>query len=170
MSITLIFLLLFALLVYWLLTQILPERRKLSLLRPGLGDGLLDNLNEQRHQQGLPLLELDPDLTIVAEDKAVHQLMTGLSDEGWTYPDEYSDMFGQSLLMEMLFTGPMETMLDRMYRQRDLDDGEWVRCGIGVAGSQSGQVVVALILCREAWEPLAEVNRRLLADRLPASD
>jgi hypothetical protein len=153
MSVTLLFLLLFAVLVYWLMTQILPERRKNSLLRPGLGEGLVESLNERRHELGLPLLEMDEDLMVVAENKAVHQIMTGRADEGWEYPEGYDALFGQSLIMEALFSGPVATMVDRMARSRDVLDGEWIRCGIGVAGGQSGQMVVALILCREAWEP-----------------
>lgn len=165
MSVTVLFLLLFAVLIYWLMTQILPERRKSSLLRPGLGAGLLASINERRHELGLPLLELDPDLTMVAEDKAVHQIMTGISEEGWEYPEGYADLFGQSLLVEALFTGPMSSMLDRMYRQRDVLDGEWISCGIGAAGRQPGQGVVALILCREPWEPMfaAPPRRSLFA-------
>jgi hypothetical protein len=159
MSVTLLFLLLFAVLVYWLFTQILPERRKGSLLRPSLAEGILGSLNERRHREGLPLLEVDDELMLVAEDKAVHQVMTGLDDEGWVYPAEYEEMFGRSLLMEALFAGPMASMVDRITRQRDVLDGEWVRCGIGVAEAERGQVVVALILCREAWEPVVESLR-----------
>lgn len=164
MSITLLFLLLFAVLVYWLMTQILPERRKVSMLRPGLADGLLATLNERRHRAGLPLLEMDEELTLVAENKAIHQVEIGCEDEGWEYPEVYAGMFGKSLLMEALFTGPLPTMVDRMERQRDLLEGEWIRCGIGVTECKRGEVVVALILCREAWEPAAEgAHRRWLA-------
>lgn len=162
MTVTVLFVLLFLILVYWLLTQILPERRKWSLLRPGLADGLLEHINGRRHERGLPLLEPDEDLFLVAEGKAVHQVMTGITEQGWEYPAEYVDMFGQSLLMEALFTGPMDSMVDRLARQRDIFDGEWVRCGLGVAGQRSGEVVVVLILCREAWEPAPEtVENRL---------
>jgi hypothetical protein len=160
MSFTVLLLLLFALLVYWLMTQILPERRKFSLLRPGLSEGLLESINERRHEMGLPLLELDPDLMLVAEEKAVHQILTGISDEGWEYPDVYADMFGQSLLMEALFTGPVSAIAEQMSRQRDLFDGEWICCGIGAAFGESGESAVALILCREPWEPVAEVAQR----------
>jgi hypothetical protein len=157
MSVPVLIALLVAISIYWFVTQILPERRKMSLLRPALGDGLLENVNEHRHQRGLPLLELDDELVLVAENKAVHQVMTGRADEGWEYPSEYSDLFGRSLLMEALFTGPLTSMVDRMAAHRDILDEEWISCGIGVASSPAGQVVVALILCREAWEPAAEV-------------
>jgi hypothetical protein len=156
MSVTVLFVLLFAVLVYWLYTQILPERQKTSLLRPNLGEGLVTHLNERRRERGLPLLELDEDLCIVAENKAVHQVMTGQDDEGWDYPEEYADLFGRSLLMEALFTGPMTTMVERMIRQHDVFDGEWIGCGIGVAGGGTSKTVVALILCREAWRPATE--------------
>lgn len=159
MSITLLCLLLFAVLVYWLATQILPERRRTSLLRPGLGEGLLGTLNDRRHGRGLPMLELDEELTRTAENKAVHQLLTGRDEEGWEYPQAYAPLFGRSLVLEALFTGPMPSMVDRMIRLRDIFDAEWVRCGIGAAGDRSGEGVVALILCREAWEPAAEVTQ-----------
>ncbi|HEX8919204.1 MAG TPA: hypothetical protein VF898_11930, partial [Chloroflexota bacterium] len=61
MSVTVIFVLLFAVLVYWLYTQILPEQQKSSLLRPNLGEGLVSHLNERRRERGLPLLEMDED-------------------------------------------------------------------------------------------------------------
>jgi hypothetical protein len=156
MSITVLFLLLFAVLVYWLFTQILPEKRKNSLLRPGLADGIVESLNSRRHDRGLPLLQIDGGLTEVAENKAIHQLMTDLDDEGWDYPGMYQEMFGRSLLMEALFMGPMASMVERIGRHRDVFDGEWIRCGIGVVGGQSGHVVVALILCREAREAMEE--------------
>lgn len=159
MSVTLIFVLLFAILVYWLYTQILPEQQKSQLLRPSLGEGLVTQLNERRRERGLPLLELDEDLCMVASNKVVHQVLTGKDDDGWNYPEEYAEMFGRSLLMEALFTGPMTTMVERMTRQRDVFDGEWVGCGIGVASAKTGQTVVALILCREAWEPASEAVR-----------
>src|SRR5579859_2102852 len=133
MSVTVLFVLLFAVLIYWLYTQILPERQKSSLLRPSLGEGLVTHLNERRRERGLPVLEMDEDLCMVAANKAVHQIMTGHDDQGWDYPEEYADLFGRSLLMEALFTGPMTTMVERMSRQRDMFDGEWVGCGIGVA-------------------------------------
>ncbi len=157
MSVPVLFLLLICVLSYWVVTQILPERKRGSLLRRGLGEGLLTSLNERRRQRGLPLLELDEELTMIAEEKAIHQVMTGRDDEGWEYPEEYAYMFGHSLLLEALFTGPIASMADRVARQRDMFDGEWIRCGIGVAGGQPGQVVVAMILCREAWEPMPEV-------------
>jgi len=109
---------------------------------------------------------MEEGLMLVAESKATHQVLTGRDDEGWEYPDDYHGMFGRSLLMETLLKGPSTTMPDRLLRMRDLFDGEWIRCGIGVAGSASGQVVVALILCREPWEPAVEearaANRSLL--------
>jgi len=157
MSLPVLFLLFFGVLIYWIMTQILPERKKGSLLRRGLSEGLLGSLNERRHQRGLPLLELDGELTMIAEDKAVHQVITGRDDEGWEYPADYAYMFGQSLLLEALFTGRIGSLAERIAHQRDMLDGEWIRCGIGVAGSEPGQVVVAIILCREAWEPLPEV-------------
>lgn len=167
MSIAILFVLLFIIAVYWFITQILPERQRLSLLRPALADGLLEKINDRRHEQGLPLLEIDDSLMAVAENKATHQLMTGEDEEGWDYPGEYLDLFGKSLLMEALVAGPATAMPDRLLRQRDIFDGEWVRCGIGVAGGASNQVVVALILCREPWEPLAETTRhRSLLERL----
>lgn len=159
MSIILIFLLCFAVLVYWLMTQILPERQKVSLLRPNLGEGMLDSINELRHKRGLPLLEMDEGLMWVAENNAIHQFMTGQDNEGWDYPNEYTPLFGRSLLMEALFTGPTTEIIERLARQKDIFDGEWIGCGIGVAGGKSGRVVVALILCREAWEPATETSR-----------
>jgi hypothetical protein len=156
MSLPVLFLLFFGVLVYWVMTQIVPERKKGSLLRRGLSEGLLGSLNDRRRQRGLPLLELDDELTMIAEDKAVHQVMTGRDDEGWEYPADFAYMFGQSLLLEALFTGRIGSIAERIGRQRDMLDGEWIRCGIGVAGNEPGQVVVAIILCREGWEPLPE--------------
>jgi hypothetical protein len=167
MSVAILFVLLFVIAVYWFMTQVLPERQRLSLLRPGLADGLLEKVNEKRHTMGLPVLEMEEGLMVVAENKATHQVMTGLDDQGWEYPDEYAEMFGRSLLMEALIAGPSSVMGDRLVRQRDIFDGEWIRCGIGVAGGASNQVVVALILCRESWEPMAEMTRhRSLLERL----
>lgn len=160
MSLVLLFLALVALSTYWVMTQILPERRRDALLRPGLADGLLDTLNDKRHALGLPLLELDEDLMAVAENKATHQFLTGIETEGWDYPSSFNGMFGRSLLIEVLLTGPAAAMGERLARQRDVFDGEWVTCGIGVAGGQSGQVVVALVLCREAWETAGAINPR----------
>jgi hypothetical protein len=157
MSLPVLFLLFFGILIYWIMTQILPERKKGSLLRRGLSEGLLGSLNGRRHQHGLPLLELDVELTMIAEEKAVHQVMTGRDDEGWDYPADYAYMFGQSLLLEALFTGRIGSLAERIAGQRDMLDDEWIRCGIGVAGSEPGTVVVAIILCREAWEPLPEL-------------
>ncbi|GAC1322019.1 MAG: hypothetical protein NVS2B16_02260 [Chloroflexota bacterium] len=156
MSLLLPFGLLAIVAIYWFTTQILPERKQNALLRPGLGLGLLTDLNDRRHQRGLPLLELDDELMEIAERKAVHQIMTGHSDEGWQYPEHFSAMFGQSLLMEILLTGHATTMADRLIQQRDVFDGEWISCGIGVAGGQTGQVALAMVLCREAWEPAVE--------------
>jgi hypothetical protein len=167
MSFILLFALILAVSVYWCVTQVMPERRKESLLRPGLAEGLVASLNERRHRLGLPLLEMDEDLMEVAENKASHQLITGRSDEGWDYPSEYRNMFGRSLLMETLLTGPSSSMAERLGKQKDVLDGEWVRCGIGVAGGTSTNVVVAMILCREPWEPVPEVARhRSLLERL----
>lgn len=167
MSLPILFVLLIVVAIYWFMTQILPERRQVSVLRPGIADGLFDAINHRRHEMGLPILEMEEGLMIVAENKATHQLMTGKSDEGWEYPQEYSQMFGHSLLMEALVMGPAEKMGERLERQRDIFDGEWIRCGIGVAGGKSGHVVVALVLCREAWEPVPEVAaHRSLAERL----
>jgi hypothetical protein len=165
MSFILLFGLLLAVSAYWCFTQIMPERRKSSLLRPGLAEGLVTRLNEKRHSMGLPLLELDEDLMDVAENKASHQLITGRSEEGWEYPDEYADLFGRSLLMETLLSGPSSIMADRLLKQRDVLDGEWIRCGIGVAGGTSSNVVVAMVLCREPWDlaPQANHHRSLLA-------
>ncbi|GAC1444249.1 MAG: hypothetical protein NVSMB52_03390 [Chloroflexota bacterium] len=167
MSILVLFLLLVGVSVYWFLTQIRPEQHQLSLLRPDVADGLIESVNNKRHELGLPILELDEDLMVVAENKAIHQLMTGKSDEGWDYPAEYAGMFGHSLLMEALVTGPADKMSHRLERERDLFDGEWIRCGLGCAGGRSGQVVVTLVLCREAWEPMPEVAaHRSLVERL----
>lgn len=160
MSLVVLVALLVLVLAYWLVTQILPERERNTLLRPTLGSALIDTVNEQRHKKGLPMLELDDGLCAVAENKAVHQIMTGISEEGWDYPVDYSDLFGRSLLMESMVMGSLETIPDRLRRQRDLFDGEWVSCGVGVAGGKSEQVVVALILCREAWEPAMEAVRQ----------
>lgn len=160
MSFALLFVLLIIIAAYWTKTQIIPERRRLSLLRPNLADGLLDHLNERRHRQGLPLLELDEDLLHVAESKATHQFQTGIDDEGWEYPSAYARILGRSLLIEMLLTGPAPLMAERIEKQQELFDGEWITCGIGVAGGQSGQVVVAMVLCREAWDSVAESPRQ----------
>jgi hypothetical protein len=157
MSLGLILVFLVALAVYWFYTQIRPERQKQALLRRSLGDGLFETLNERRHGLGVPLLEPDDELMTVAESKAVHQVMTGQTDEGWDYPAEYRRMFGCSLLMEALIVGPAEHVVERLCRQKDALDGEWIRAGIGVAGGRSGELVVALVLCREAWEPAPEV-------------
>jgi hypothetical protein len=167
MSLAILFVLLFVIAIYWFMTQVLPERQRVSLLRPALADGLLERINERRHDDGLPLLEMEEGLMVVAENKAAHQVLTGKDDEGWDYPGEYAEMFGRSLLMEALVAGPAAAMADRLLRQRDVFDGEWIRCGIGVAGGGSSQVVVALILCREPWEPMAEMTRaRSLLHRL----
>jgi len=164
-TVALVFVLLFAAATYWLITQILPERRLTRLIRPGLGDGLLEALNERRHDAGLPLLEIDPELATVAERKAAHQILTGHDEEGWEYPSEYKPMFGRSLLLEALIAGPAEMMSERLSKQSEIFDEEWVRCGIGVAGGASSQIVVALILCREAWEPAAEGAATLATSR-----
>ena len=142
--------------VYWYMTQILPERRQMSILRPGLGEGLLMRVNERRHRRGVPLLELDDELMLVAENKAVHQVMTGRSEDGWEYPAEYADLLGRSLLMEALFVGPLHSMVERMARHRELLDEEWISCGIGAATGKANEVVVAVVLCREAWEPATD--------------
>ncbi len=157
--------------VYWFMTQIMPERRRVNLLRPSLADGFLAQLNEQRHAKGLPILELDEDLLVVAENKATHQFLTGVNEDGWEYPSQFAPMFGHSLLMETLLTGPATVMPEKLSRQRELFDGQWIRCGIGVAGGQSDQVVVAMVVCREAWEPATQaVGHRSLASRLGLSE
>jgi hypothetical protein len=167
MSLPLLFLLLIAIAVYWTMTQILPERRRVQLLRPSLADGLLEGLNARRHERGLPILELDEDLLEVAESKATHQFLTGIDEEGWDYPASYAGMFGRSLLMEVLVSGPAPRMLEKLLRQTDVLDGEWVICGIGAAGGRSDQVVVAMVLCREAWEPATvELRQRSILERL----
>lgn len=167
MSFYVLFVLLIGVAGYWLKTQILPERRRLSLLRPSLAGGLVESLNERRHGRGLPILEMDDDLMRVAEGKATHQFLTGIDEEGWEYPATYARMFGRSLLLEILLTGPAAVMGERIAKQGDVFDGEWISCGIGVAGSQSGQVVVALVFCREAWEPAVESTRqRTFLERL----
>jgi hypothetical protein len=156
-----------ALAVYWYKFQIQPDRQREALLRHGLGEGLLTALNESRHEKGLPLLEVDDDLMDVAEGKAVHQVRTGASEDGWEYPAEYRTMFGRSLLMETLLVGRADTMKEKLLRQAAVMDGEWIRCGIGAAGGQSGRVIVAMVLCREAWEPVPEVaQNRPFAERL----
>jgi hypothetical protein len=167
MSLALIFIFLIAIAIYWVMTQILPERHRTSLIRPTIGQALLASVNESRHRRGLPLLEMDEELMAVAENKAAHQVMTGLDEEGWEYPPAYAELFGQSLLMESLLQGPLDGMADKIARQRFVLDEDWISCGIGVAGGQSGQVVVAMILCREAWEPYGGVEEQLtLAQRI----
>ncbi|MDQ2743052.1 MAG: hypothetical protein M3Z66_12265 [Chloroflexota bacterium] len=157
--------------IYWFITQIMPERRRVNLLRPSLADGFLAHLNEQRHAKGLPILELDEDLLVVAENKATHQFLTGVNEEGWEYPSQFARMFGHSILMETLLTAPATVMPEKLGRQRELFDGQWIRCGIGVAGGQSDQVVVAIVVCREAWEPApAAVGPRSLLARLGLSE
>lgn len=168
MPLSLLFILLFAIVLYWAITQVLPERRRASMLRPGLADAVLGALNAKRQERDLPLLEWDDELAAVAENKATHQMLTGRDSEGWDYPPSFADMLGRSLLMEALMTGPLEQVIERLARQRDVCGREWVSCGVGIAGGRSGQVVVALILCREAWEPAAETttgfSESLLAD------
>ena len=156
MSLPLIGVLLLAIVVYWFVTQILPQRRQASLLRPTLCMGLLNSLNEARARREIELLELDDELSLVAERKAVHQILTGRDEEGWEYPEYFQPMLGQSLLLEVLLTGSLESVTARLGRQREMLDEEWMSCGIGVAGGGSDQVAVALILCREAWEPMME--------------
>lgn len=171
MSLPILFVLLLAITVYWIMTQIMPERRRAALLRPGLADGLLDALNERRHERGIPLLELDEDLMRVAESKATHQLLTGVDEEGWEYPSSYAGMFGQSLLLEVMLTGRATSMSERLARQSDVFDGEWITCGIGVAGGQSDRIILAMVLCREAWEPATENSgRRTILERLALGD
>ena len=71
--------------------------------------------------------------------------------------------------MEALLTGPLQKIIDRLPRQRDLSDADWVSCGIGVAGGQhDDKFVVALILCREAWDAVPESQMRGLSDGLEA--
>lgn len=166
MSLVVLFLLLIIVLAYWFVTQIMPEREKGSLVRSSLGEAFLERINDRRHQRGLPILELDEVLCAVAENKAVHEIMTGRSDEGWDYPEEYGDLFGRSLLMESLIMGEITSIPERLARHRDLYDGEWISCGIGVAGGKSDHVVVAIVLCREAWEPAMEATRQGTRSRL----
>ncbi|HZU14221.1 MAG TPA: CAP domain-containing protein [Chloroflexota bacterium] len=166
MSLSLLFVVLFGIMLYWAVTQVLPERKKNSMLRPGLADGVLGALNARRQELGLPLLEWDDDLAAVAENKATHQLLTGRDEDGWDYPLSHADLLGRSLLMETLFTGPLDQVIERMARQRDIRDHEWISCGIGVASGQSGQVVVAMILCREAWEAVIEDEPLAVSGRL----
>jgi hypothetical protein len=169
MSLSLLFVLLFGIILYWAITQVLPERRKASLLRPALADGVLSALNDARAKAELPLLEWDDGLAAVAENKATHQLLTGRDEEGWDYPPSYADLLGQSLIMEALFCGPLQGVIDRMLRQRDIQGPDWIACGIGVASVESSeQVVVALIFCREAWEAAAETAHRGLGERVKA--
>lgn len=156
MSVTILFILIFAVVLYWAVTQVLPERKRTSLLRPGLADGILSVINERRLKRELPLLEWDEGLIEVAENKAAHQVMTGDESEGWEYPAEYQGMLGRSLLVEALYQGPFDIVLDQVKRTRDVCDADWVTCGIGVAGKPNGDVVAAVILCREAWEAAPE--------------
>jgi hypothetical protein len=156
MSVTILFILIFAVVLYWAVTQVLPERKRTALLRPGLADGILSVINERRLKRELPLLDWDEGLIEVAENKAAHQVMTGNEAEGWEYPAEYQGMLGHSLLVEALYQGPFDTVLEQVRRTRDVSDADWVTCGIGVAGKSNGDVVAAVILCREAWEPATE--------------
>ncbi|MGH2441791.1 MAG: hypothetical protein ACRDFX_01340 [Chloroflexota bacterium] len=166
MTIPLLLVLLVIIGAYWTKTQILPERRRVNLLRPALADGLLDGMNDLRHAQGLPILELDEELLEVAESKATHQFMTGIEDEGWNYPGRYARLFGKSLLMEMVIVGPAATMGERLAAQTDAFDGEWIRCGIGVAGGQSDRIAVAMVFCRDAWDAVPEsTGHRSLLER-----
>jgi hypothetical protein len=167
MSLPLLFLLLIGIGVYWTMTQILPERRRGQLLRSSLAEGLLEAINTKRHEDGLPLLELDEDLLHVAESKATHQFLTGIDEEGWEYPSSYAGMLGRSLLLEVLLIGPAHRMGEKLSRQAELMEGDWITCGIGVAGGRSEQIVVAMVLCREAWEPMTAMpERRSLLERL----
>ena len=73
--------------------------------------------------------------------------------------------------MEALLQGSAYKMNEKLAKQKDLFDGEWIRVGIGVAGGQSGQVVVAMVLCREAWEMMpAAAAPRNLVERLVLGD
>jgi hypothetical protein len=156
MSFSLLFILIFAVVLYWAVTQVLPERKRTSLLRPGLADGILSVVNEKRLKRDLHLLDWDEGLIEVAENKAAHQVMTENEAEGWDYPPEYEGMLGRSLLVEALYQGPFDIVLDQVKRTRDMCDADWLSCGIGVAGKPNGDVVVAVILCREAWEVATE--------------
>lgn len=168
MPLSLLFVLLFGVVLYWAVTQVMPERKRASMLRPGLADGVLSALNDLRVRRDLPMLDWDDELAAVAENKATHQLLTGRDEEGWDYPPGYQDLLGKSLLMEALFTGPLQKIIDQLPRQRDLAGADWVSCGIGVAGGQyDDKVVVALIVCREAWEPVTQ-SRRSLAESIEA--
>ena len=156
MSLTLLFILIFAVVLYWAVTQVLPERKRTSLLRPGLADGILSVVNERRVRRGTAMLQWDDGLAEVAENKATHQVMTGKDGEGWEYPSEYEGLLGRSLLIEALYQGPFDIVLDQVKKTRDMAESDWVSCGIGVAGKPNGDVAVALILCREAWEASPE--------------
>ncbi|MGH2448629.1 MAG: CAP domain-containing protein [Chloroflexota bacterium] len=168
MSLFLMLVLVVLLAAYWLIYQILPDHRRNSLIRPSLASGLLEAVNERRRESGMAMLEIDDQLSAVAENKAAHQVLTGLDDQGWDYPEEYAEMFGRSLLMEALIAGPAVKMGDRLGHQRELFDDAWVRCGIGVAGGASQQIVVALVLCRDAWDPVPDESaQRSLAGIIP---
>lgn len=173
MPLSLLFILLFAIVLYWAVTQVLPERKRNSMLRPALSDAVLGAINARREEWDLPQLEWDDELAAVAENKATHQLLTGRDEEGWDYPPSFADLMGQNLFMEALFKGSLDTVINRIARQRELRDGEWIACGIGVAGTQTlpggtTEVVVALILCREQWEAAPEATRSSLRDRFQA--
>jgi hypothetical protein len=170
MSLPLLILLLTVVAVYWTKTQVLPERHRLSLLRPNIAEGLLMHLNDRRHERGLPILEIDDDLMLVAENKATHQSLTGLEDDGWDYPRAYAGMLGRSLLMEVLLIGRATVIGDRLACQEEVLDGEWIRCGIGVAAGQPGELIVALVLCREAWEPAVETGHVPILERVGLRD
>lgn len=167
MSLPLLLVLLVAVAGYWFVTQIRPERQRDSVLRPGLAVGLLDSINAERHGRGLTALEVDEGLTGVAENKATHQFMTGEDSEGWEYPADYRHMLGRSLLLEALIAAPAIKMGRRLSRQRELFEGDWTCCGIGVAGGRSEQIVVAIVLRREAWETASQpALRRSFVERL----
>lgn len=170
MTLVLLFLGLIVISVYWFMTQIRPEQQRTSLLRPGYADGLLEKINAERHSRGLSLLELDEGLLGVAENKATHQLLTGVDDEGWDYPREYAHMMGKSLFLEALFTATPHTMGDRLARQTELFENDWICCGIGVAGGNSGKIVCAVVLCRETWDPSTATAGRSFMERLVLGD
>ncbi|PZS10492.1 MAG: hypothetical protein DLM70_00480, partial [Chloroflexi bacterium] len=78
MSFFLIFAVVLVIGLYWVMTQVRRSgKREAALLRPGVAEGLMEGMNLRRREHGLPILEWEENLTVVAENKAVHQLLTG---------------------------------------------------------------------------------------------